>query len=481
MVDPTPRTYGRARRVRPRRGTSPAVTAVRGGGSSRPRAGRGTRTALTAAAAAIGLTGCSAAQADETVTLDYWLWDANQLPAYQQCIDQFEEANPDIEVRLAQYGYDDYWTKLTAGFVAGTGPDVFTNHLSRFPEYAERDLLVNLDELDSTAGFSADEFQEGLTDLWAGEDGEPYGIPKDFDAIGLFFNEEMLADAGLTPEDLEDLDWNPEDGGSYEDVLARLTVDANGVRGDEEGFDPDNVETYGLASNGSGNAAGQTTWSWLAASTGWTFTDADTWGEEYNFDDPRLQETLAWLFGLVDKGYMASFQEVGTEPNMQQQIGSGSAALAPDGSWMINTYAQLDGVGVDTAPLPEGPVGNSVTMYNGLADSISAQSENPDEAGLLVEHLGSAQCQNTVGDAAVVLPARPESTEQAVNAFAEDDIDVAPFTEVVEEGNTLYFPVTRNFGAIEQLLTPIMDELYIGGREPDTLTEVNDRVNGLLE
>ncbi len=32
-----------------------------------------------------------------------------------------------------------------------------------------------------------------------------------------------------------------------------------------------------------------------------------------------------------------------------------------------------------------------------------------------------------------------------------------------------------------QLLTPIMDELYIGGRDPDTLNEVNDRVNGLLE
>lgn len=117
------------------------------------------------------------------------------------------------------------------------------------------------------------------------------------------------------------------------------------------------------------------------------------------------------------------------------------------------------------------------------AESVPAltQSENPDEAGLLVEHLGSAQCQNAVGDAAVVLPARPESTEQAVNAFAEDDIDVAPFTEVVEEGNTLYFPVTRNYGAIEQLLTPVMDEIYIDGRESDTLTEVNDRVNNLLE
>ncbi|NED99242.1 ABC transporter substrate-binding protein [Phytoactinopolyspora halotolerans] len=432
---------------------------------------------------ALALAGCGSAPVvgDGTVALDYWLWDANQLPAYQRCVDAFEEENSDVSVRISQYGWDDYWTKLTAAFVAGAGPDVFTDHLNRYPEYVQRGLLRDLGSLDATSDFDPADFQEGLADLWTGPDGKQYGSPKDFDTIALFYNTEMVEEAGLTSEDLANLDWNPRDGGSFEDVIARLTVDANGVRGDEEGFDPDNVATYGLASNGSGGTDGQTVWSWLAGSTGWTFTNADVWGDEYNYDDPRLQDSLAWLFSLVDKGYMAPYQEVGTEPNPQQALGSGRAAISANGSWMINTYAGLEGIELGIASVPSGPVGHPVSMYNGLADSISAQSEHPEEAARLVEFLGSDECQTIVGEAAVVFPARPAGTEAAIEAFAEKGIDVSPFTDLVENNHTILFPVTDQYGSIQSLMTPVMDEIYIGDRDVSTLTQLNEQVNDLLK
>src|SRR5690606_1512833 len=197
----------------------------------------------------------------------------------------------------------------------------------------------------------------------------------------------------------------------------RLTVDANGVRGDEKGFNPKKVEVYGLASNGSGGPDGQTAWSWLAGSTGWKFTNADVWGDQYNYDDPRLQKSLKWLFGLVDKGYMAPYKEVGTEPNPQQALGSGEAAISVNASWMLNTYNDLEGIDLGIAPLPSGPVGHPVSMYNGLADSISVQTEHPDESARLVAFLGSDECQTIVGDAGVVFPARPKGTDAAIEAF----------------------------------------------------------------
>ena len=80
---------------------------------------------LTILLATLALGGLSQAQ----VNLDYWLWDANQLAPYQQCVDDFEAANPGVTVRVSQTGWGDYWTALTTGFVAGTAPDVFTNHL----------------------------------------------------------------------------------------------------------------------------------------------------------------------------------------------------------------------------------------------------------------------------------------------------------------------------------------------------------------
>lgn len=418
---------------------------------------------------------------DADVALDYWLWDANQLPAYQRCIDAFEEQNPDIVVRISQYGWDDYWQKVTAGFVAGAGPDVFTDHLTQFPAYAERGVLLDLNDLEATADFDTSGYQEGLADLWVGQDGARYGLPKDFDTIALFYDVDMITEAGLSPEDLTGLDWNPDEGGTFEEVIARLSIDANGVRGDEDGFDPDNVATYGLASNGAGGADGQTQWSWLAGSTGWRFTDTEIWGSEYNYDDPRLQNTLEWYFGLVDKGFMAPYEEVGSEPNPTQALASGRAAISSNGSWMIPSYTALDGIELGVAPIPSGPEGNPVSMYNGLADTVSAQTEHPEEAGRLVAFLGSAQCQVIVGEAAIVFPAQRDGTEAAIESFAERGVDVTAFTDLVDDGNTLFFPVTTVHATVQIQLGPIMDEIYISSRDPSSLTEVNEQVNDLFD
>ena len=63
--------------------------------------------------------------------IDYWLWDANQQPAYQKCADAFAAKNPGTTVKITQRGWDDYWSTLTTGFQSNTAPDVFTDHLSK--------------------------------------------------------------------------------------------------------------------------------------------------------------------------------------------------------------------------------------------------------------------------------------------------------------------------------------------------------------
>ncbi|WP_035770375.1 ABC transporter substrate-binding protein [Arthrobacter castelli] len=444
------------------------------------------RRRIAAAAATAGLTVGLAAcgtpvSTDGSVTLDYWLWDSAQLPGYQKCVDAFEEEHSDIDVRITQYGWDDYWSKLTASFVAEAGPDVFTNHVSKYPEFVRRGVLLPLKSLEATSDFDADEFQDGLAKLWQGPDGKQYGMPKDFDTVALFFNKKMLRKAGMTAEDLEGLTWNPRNGGTFEDVIAHLTIDKNGVRGDEPGFDPNNVKVYGLASAGSGGYDGQTQWSWLAGSTGWRFNDQKTWGTEYNYDDPRLQKTIDWYFGLVDKGYLPPFQKVGSSPNASQQLGSGSAAIAADGSWMIRIYAALEGVDMGIAKLPSGPVGHPVSMFNGLGDSISAQTEHPEEAAELVDFLGSDQCQVIIGKEGVVLPARPAGTKAAMETFKSQGIDASPFIELVENDNTILFPVTDHGATITSIMSPVMDGIYIGDRDASSLTKVNKRINNLFE
>ena len=81
------------------------------------------------------------------------------------------------------------------------------------------------------------QYLPGLAELWQSPDGKQYGFPKDWDTVAVIVNEDMLADAGLTKAQLDRATWNPADGGSFEQMVAKLTVDNAGKRGDEPGFD----------------------------------------------------------------------------------------------------------------------------------------------------------------------------------------------------------------------------------------------------
>src|ERR1700758_5659099 len=86
----------------------------------------------------------AASSARAVTEINYWLWDVLQLPAYQAAAAAFEKANPDIKVKITQTSWGDYWTTLSTGFVSGTAPDVFTDHLAHYPEFVENDLLVDI-------------------------------------------------------------------------------------------------------------------------------------------------------------------------------------------------------------------------------------------------------------------------------------------------------------------------------------------------
>ena len=430
------------------------------------------------------LVGCStggAADDGGVTTISYGLWDANQLPAYEQCVADFEANNDDIDVVVEQVGWEDYWSKITTGFVSGSNYDVFTSHVAYYPEFQKNGQVLPLDDFIERDDVDLSIYQDGLVELWQSPDGEQFGLPKDFDTIALFYNAQVAEAAGLTEADLAELTWNPEDGGTYEDVIARLTVDANGVRGDEPGFDKNNVATYGLWMEGSGGADGQTQWSFLTSSLGWSHTDGP-WAESYNYDDPAFADTIAWWYSLVEKGYMPPF-EAQTGINWADQLTAGNAAMTPNGSWMTG---YVFGSASDTftpaiAPTPVGPTGDRASMFNGLADNITATTKNPEAAWELVKYLGSEECQSVIAEAAVVFPAVRTATEQAIAAFEEKGIDVTPFTTHVENGTTSLFPITDFKSDVNAIMTPVMESIMTGASSVDALVEANEQVNGLFK
>ncbi|WP_327745539.1 sugar ABC transporter substrate-binding protein [Streptomyces europaeiscabiei] len=441
---------------------------------------------LTAWAGALTLslvTGC--AQGDGTGassdTVTYWLWDANQLPAYQACAKGFEQENPGLDVRITQLGWSDYWTKLTAGFIAGTQPDVFTDHIQKFGQFADLQVLEPLDDL----GIEDSDYQPGLAANWIGQDGHRYGTPKDWDTVALFYNKEMVKDAGLTADELNGLSWNPQDGGTFEKAVAHLTVDGAGRRGDEPGFDKDDVKVYGLASNGGGYADGQTQWSPFTGSAGWSYTDKARWGTEYQYDSETFQSVIKWYFGLAEKGYMVPFADYNVQSNQANtQIAAGRAAVTFDGAWMISTYDGFKGLDIGAAVTPAGPSGKRATMMNGLADSITKASANKAGARKWVAYLASDACQRVVGEYGVVFPATPAGTEAAVAAYEKKGLDVSAFTEPVadkKDFRTFSYPITTYAADVTALMQPAMEDIYGNGAPVSGLDETNDQINLILD
>lgn len=443
-----------------------------------------------AAAAMVGVTaacgsGGSGSQSRADGVIDYWLWDSAQQPGYQKCADAFQQQNPDLRVNITQMGWDDYWQRLTAGFIAGTAPDVFTDHLAKFAQYVDLGVLAPLDQLEATKNLQDGDYQEGLAELWKGQDGHRYGAPKDWDTIGIFYNRAMTQAAGISDEQLANATWNPTDGGTFEQILARLTVDTNGVRGDEPGFNKNSIRTYGLnIDEAGGGNYGQTQWSPFAAANGWQATDVNPWAHRFNFDDPKFQQTLQWYFGLANKGYAPPFAAA---TDSDRVMASGQVAMAINGSWMIGTFTSLENaqgekMDISVAPTPIGPVGHRASMFNGLADSVVANGPEPQNAAKWVAFLAGEECQNIIGDAGVVFPARPAGTQRAVEYNKrERNLDVDAFTVQVRDKTTFQAPVVNYAADIQALITPALDAIYMGREPVSSMTQVNEQINSLLE
>jgi multiple sugar transport system substrate-binding protein len=257
----------------------------------------------------------------------------------------------------------------------------------------------------------------------------------------------------ITKGRLDDATWDPQTGGTFQKIVAHLSIDKKGLRGDQPGFDPSNVAVYGLGLDPGGLTYGQTTWSGFARSTGFQLLNKNPWGTHYNYGDRRFVATIAWWRRMIAKGWM---------PPLDQARTLGQTAMG-------------------FSPQPRGLQG-SWSMYNGLADSIWVGTKHPNEAWQWVKFLSSPTCEKIVGTAAVVFPAIPAGVKNAVATHKKQGIDVSAFLSYLKTKHTLLYPITAEAPQIDLLVQPTIEKILIGD-EPASkaLPDVNNQVNDLLK
>src|SRR3954452_4436036 len=141
--------------------------------------------ALTSTVAACGGSRQPTPTPDGKPPVPHSLWDTNQKPVYQKCADKFEQANPDIKIQIENKNRGDYWSGLARGFIAETAPDVFTDHLGKYPQFAQSEVIEPV----STRAVDMNQYLPGLAKLWKSPTGKQYGFPKDWDTVALVVNE----------------------------------------------------------------------------------------------------------------------------------------------------------------------------------------------------------------------------------------------------------------------------------------------------
>ena len=308
-----------------------------------PGRGRPLRAALTAlalTALTLGRLRAAGRSAADSGTVTYWLWDANQLPAYQACAKAFEKQNPGLQVedhpvRLGRL-LDQAHGELHRGHPAG--------RLHRPRREVRRSsptwVLEPLDELGPTRASRTSDYQPGLAELWIGQDGHRYGAPKDWDTVALFYNKKMTKAAG-----------------SQRRRARRPGLEPAGRRHLREGHRPPDRRRERQARRRAGLRQeqrrdlrpGHQRRRWrrptarpsgvaFTGSAGWKLHRQEPVGQRTTTTTSKpSSRTIEWYFGLAEKGYMAPLRGLLRHPTSPEtQLGSGKAAIALHGSWMIS-------------------------------------------------------------------------------------------------------------------------------------------------
>ncbi|HWG24418.1 sugar ABC transporter substrate-binding protein [Actinospica sp.] len=425
---------------------------------------------LATAAATVLLAGaCSGGSSGSSgpTTIHWWTWDPNQASAYQLCATAFEKANPGITVDISQYDVSDMFTKITADMVAGDAPDAFQDSVQYYPSYAKQGQLLPLDSYISASKYDLSQFSVGVS-AWKFTDGKQYGLPLDWAATAIYYNSGLLQKAGYTTQDVDSLTWNPTDGGTFQKMIEHLTVDKNGVRGDQPGFNKNAVAVYGMTGLNADDFIGQMTWADLTPTTGWTLGNKADWPTQLNYNDPRFVQTMDWIKSLATDGYIPPFGEY-TQANGQSSVsdttllGSGKVALAMDGSWSASTYAKLSGVTTGIAPTPIGPDGKRAVMSNSNGNNIWAGTKSPEDTWKWVSYMGSAQCQTMASEKnGSFFPSIPSSMTAMSSTLAKQGLNLSVFTQY-EQQNSLYTATAYlNGSQLGSELQPMFDQFFDG-------------------
>lgn len=292
------------------------------------------------------------------VTITYWgLWENDAT--IQSVIADFESQNPKIKVSYLKQSPKQYRERLQAAIARGEGPDVFRFH-NTWVAMLVRDLAAVPSEVMTASQFAQSFYPVASADLVAGS--TVYGIPLMIDGLGLYYNEDLFATAGVVP---------PTTWVELLDIVPKLTV-----KNDQT------ILTSAVALGTTGNVENYSD----ILATMFMQNGADL----TNLSGKEAEETLIFYKNFADPtNPYYTWNE--TLDNSIYAFATGRVAMILAPSWRAFDVAQINpDLRFKIAPVPQLP-GNTVTWASYWVEGVSAQSKYQDQAWKFVTYLTSRE------------------------------------------------------------------------------------------
>ena len=330
-------------------------------------------------------------------------------------INAFKAANPGVNVKWEPIAQD-YSTVLKTNLAAGTEADVFYIDVSDIDSLMKTGKLLALDDYMAKTGTSKNDFVPTLINAFS-YNGKVYGIPKDFNTLGLVYNKDLFKAAGIA-EPTNDWSWT--DLSAAAKKLTTGGVVGLSLPADAARFMPFLWQAGGDLAN-INNAAG------VAATDFYTGFEA--------------KDGVSKLPSELGMGWPGEAFE------------KGKAAMVFEGGWLpADLNNNFKSVNYGVVQMPKGTAGKSNLIFT-VSYSVSAKTKNPNAAWALTNYLTGADNQAKVLKAGFALPTRQALSSQITNANSKAIFDGAPYGKPFNYASTNTGKVNDAIGkALESIM-----------------------------
>jgi multiple sugar transport system substrate-binding protein len=385
-------------------------------------------------AAAVGLallaTGCSTSSGstgtsssaykapakDTKADITYAVWDQTQVKAIDANLVGFNKKYPNIKVTVNVTPFADYWTKLQTQASSDSLPDLFWMNGPNFQLYASNGKLAPITSEVKAGAIKPSNYSSSLDKLYT-FDGTEYGVPKDFDTIGMWVNTALFKEAGVA---LPTKNWTWAEFSQKANAI-RTALKSKGIYGITAGMD------------------GQTTYYPTIFQAGGTVVSAD--GKTSGYGSAATANGIEFWSDLIKSGASPNTKQL-TDTTGDQWFTSGKSAMYQGGSWARSELgASPVAKSLAVYPLPKGKV--AANVIHGVSNVVAAKGKNLQAAQALQVYLAGKTAQTQQGDLGAVIPA----FQGTQTAFAKSmpGVDLQVFLDEVSIAKPL--PVSKNTAA----------------------------------